>query len=98
MSEQAYKSAIDIIAKGDVDYKDIAIKLAKENPELFCKFVGSSLPLTDPYAFAHDLYYNKYRGNNNYFIAVIKAVREKFGHGLREAKDLVDEVRYKPRW
>lgn len=98
MNAQAYKTAIGIISSGDVDYKNIAIKLAQENPELFCKYIGAGLPESDPYAFAHNTFYDTFNGDKEFYIQTIKAVREKFGLGLKEAKDLVDEVRYNRRW
>lgn len=42
----AYSGAIDLLASDNIDYKRIAINLAKQNPVLFLKMAGH-IPLDD---------------------------------------------------
>lgn len=93
-----YKKAIDILTGDEeIDYKKIAIQLAKENPEKFCEYhnkcteTGTTFPTNigknerEQYVYACNLLK---AGNST--IECIKAIRGVYSIGLREAKDLVD--------
>ena len=82
---QFYAHAIDLLMENTVDYKNIAIKLAKTNPELFCQLCQSKN--------SNDWHYKVLTliqaGQK---IEAIKLCREKTNYGLKEAKDIIDAV------
>jgi ribosomal protein L7/L12 len=96
-----YKKAIDILT-GDVavDYKKIAIRLAKEDPACFCAYFADSqvseyrLPdgvkSEDQEAYVLAVRLLK---EGNAPIPCIKELSSNFSFRLKEAKDLVDLAR-----
>ena len=86
---QHYAKAIDILMGNSVDYKNIAIELAKQNPELFCQLVAKASPSKD-HAWHRDAISHL---RACHLVSAIKLCREKTGFGLKEAKDVMDAVR-----
>lgn len=89
---QNYIEVIDILVKnkiGNDTFSDIiTVQLAKEYPDVFLKIV-KGFCLTDEQKFAKSHYNN----DHNNYVYTIKACREKYNLGLKEAKDLVDSIR-----
>lgn len=104
MSANAYKAAIELLLNGNVDYRDIVIKLAKQQPSLFIALAAPpEAPKSEPYEWIagkailkseltsrHSDIINLLRGNQK--VSAIKALRELYGVGLKEAKDVIDNL------
>ena len=85
-----YAKAIDLLMGGKVDFKTLAIELAKQNPELFCTLAVPAVQTVTDDAWKPDAIRFIRQGN---LVSSIKLVREKTGFGLKEAKDVVDALR-----
>jgi ribosomal protein L7/L12 len=92
-----YAKAIDLLMGGKVDFKTLAIELAKQNPELFCTLAVPAVQAVTDDAWKPDAIRFIRQGN---LVSSIKLVREKTGFGLKEAKDVVDALRTRDgdRW
>lgn len=88
-----YRQAIDIIVANQLNYEDLGVALAKENPALFVKLVAQQKDVDVPGVeqWQRDVYSHIIGGN---MVNAIKLTREKTGFGLKEAKDVCDAVRY----
>lgn len=87
---QAYAKAIDLLTADNVDYKAVAIALAKQNPELFCSLAAGAGACAFPATGWHREVVEHIRSNHK--VSAIKLCREKTGFGLKEAKDIIDDV------
>ena len=92
-----YSKIIDLIASGEVDYKAIAIKLAKVSPSMFLRLHGAeeTKPVRKqllPQPAVRDIR-NKINSGN--LVSAIKALREsvvgdhRITIGLKEASDII---------
>lgn len=84
-----YKKVIDILTEVPcvVDYKAIAIGLAKQHPELFLKLHNNATPVSET---TRNIYRNI---ESDMYIEAIKKLREATGCGLKEAKDVIINIR-----
>ncbi len=82
----AYKLAIEITASA-FDARKIVIALAKEHPELLVRLYRAT---TVTETWQRDIVTAVYQGNP---VHAIKLTRENTGLGLKEAKDVVDNLR-----
>jgi hypothetical protein len=84
----AYKEVIDILmSPGEFDYKRIAINLAKEHPEIFLQMVQRSAP---PVPGWHQEIISLLKTERK--VDAIKLLRVETGFGLKEAKDVCDNL------
>jgi ribosomal protein L7/L12 len=83
-----YQQVIDILAAG-YDASKMATALAKKHPQLFIDLYKETC--SPPEKWKQDLIGMLYRGE---VVSAIKALREKLGYGLRDAKDIVDNLRH----
>ncbi len=85
-----YAEAIELLMNGNVDLRQIAINLAKNDPVLFIQMVrgpkGSRFG-----AWQTEVRDMIFRGNK--MVDAIKLTRARTGMGLKEAKDVVDALR-----
>lgn len=86
----AYSRAIDLLLSDQVDYKQVVVELAKKHPTIFVRLVDGSSPVTRP---------RWHRRVNSLIQSVrkidaIRLIREETGLGLREAKDIADNVQH----
>lgn len=98
---EAYGKAIDLLMAGKIDYKSVAINLAKRAPKVFVALSGHAAE-AQPEVTWHDVLVEAYNrivtaiepqlisGN---IVGAIKALRELTGWGLKESKDFVDRHR-----
>lgn len=82
---EAYKQAIEVLMNQDINFREMGIALAKNCPELFLELVNVPPYLT------------KYRPvkvnlEKREKIQAIKELRTVTGLGLKEAKDIVDNL------
>ena len=84
----AYQKAIDLLMTGTVDYKGIAIGLAKHSPDLFVTLAGKPIRSDKEILDATLIELRQGAGT----VAAIKHQREKTGMGLKESKDYVDAL------
>jgi ribosomal protein L7/L12 len=89
----AYQQAIDILVNNQLDYKAIAVKLAKTNPVVFVAIVDSLSQTVQNQPPVDKCIHNilKYALHMDR-PAAIREVRVKYGIGLREAKNIVDNL------
>jgi len=85
---QNYKEVIEIISKGDLDWKKICIELAKERPDIFIQYVSKPEKLKKEW---EDLVKEISRKNPGNKILCIKKCREYSGFDLANAKNWVEE-------
>ncbi len=94
----AFAKVIALIASGRVEYRDVCIALSQENPELFVKLVeqvqqltanGVSVQHQKAAPWVHDVCHEI----EHNFISAIKIYRAASGNGLKDAKDVIDNVR-----
>lgn len=85
INDKAYQQVIDILVADTIDYKNIAIQLAKFNPELFLRFHGKT---TVKDWMREVIQYMK----DGEKASAIKTLRANEGIGLREAKDICDNL------
>lgn len=90
---EAYSKAIDILMGGDVDYKAIAITLAKTCPEVFVEIASKRSAFCQP----DDLlehFNNEIRSmmHKNQKVDAIRYCRTQTGMGLKEAKDYCEDI------
>lgn len=81
-----YKQVIELLANGDLDWREISIQLAKEHPDLFVKYASIRVVpawMRDVIAFVRE---EKY-------VDSIKLLRTQTRYGLKEAKDVIDNLR-----
>jgi Ribosomal protein L7/L12 C-terminal domain len=84
-----YQHVIDILA-GGYDAVKIATALAKSHPQLFVDLYKSTC--APPEKWKQEIVSMNYRGEK---VPAIKSLREKTGLGLKEAKDIVDNLTVK---
>lgn len=103
MSTKAYKQAIETLMSRDVeiDYRSIVVKLAQHSPTLFNKLyaeIAAPVLVGDPKPGMSDdeerrviniLDSLRY---NNAKIDAIKLIRDTYGFGVKEAKDVADHL------
>lgn len=94
MSKEAYARVIDLIAAEAVDFRKVALGLAKEAPEAFLLLhdeSGQAAPkdLSDFSSFERELLHMMYLGKK---VDAIKATRAHLHYGLKEAKDYCDTL------
>ena len=77
-----HKKAIEILAREEIDYKEIAIQVAIHNPAIFLKYHKSKI--------VEPSYLKILR--SGMYIGAIKEYRSETGTGLKEAKDAIDEL------
>ena len=103
MSTKAYKQAIETLMSRDVeiDYRSIVVKLAQHSPTLFNKLyaeiaapvlVGDSKPgMSDDEERRVINILNSLRYNNAK-VDAIKLIRDTYGFGLKESKEVADHL------
>lgn len=80
-----YAKAIDLLMSDEVDFRQLAIDLAKVNPELFCQLAaGDDLKICEWHREVWNL------GTAGDDVGAIKVIRQHTGMGLKESKDLYD--------
>lgn len=103
MSTKAYKQAIETLMSRDVeiDYRSIVVKLAQHSPTLFNKLyaeIAAPVLVGDPKPGMSDdeerrviniLDSLRYR---NAKVDAIKLIRDTYGFGLKESKDVADHL------
>lgn len=91
---EAYAQVIDVLTCGDVDYKSVAIALAKACPEVFMEIVGGK----HTSSIQNSTEYSKFNAEilhlmqSNQKVSAVKKCREVTGMGLKEAKDYVEDI------
>lgn len=103
MSTKAYKQAIETLMSRDVeiDYRSIVVKLAQHSPTLFNKLyaeIAAPVLVGDPKPDMSDdeerriiNILNSLRYSNSKLNA-IKLIRDTYGFGPKEAKDIADHL------
>lgn len=81
-----YKKVIMLLTDGEVDYRTIALELAKEHPDLFVKYASAREVLEWEREVIALVRQEKY-------VESIRTLRNNAGYGLKEAKDIVDNLR-----
>ena len=103
MSTKAYKQAIETLMSRDVeiDYRSIVVKLAQHSPTLFNKLyaeIAAPVLVGDPKPGMSDdeerriiniLDSLRYR---NAEVDAIKLIRDTYGFGVKESKDIADHL------
>ena len=103
MSTKAYKQAIETLMSRDVeiDYRSIVVKLAQHSPTLFNKLyaeIAAPVLVGDPKPGMSDdeerriiniLDSLRYR---NAKVDAIKLIRDTYGFGVKESKDIADHL------
>lgn len=103
MSTKAYKQAIETLMSRDVeiDYRSIVVKLARRSPTLFNKLyaeIAAPVLVGDPKPGMSDdeerrviniLDSLRY---NNAKVDAIKLIRDTYGFGVKESKDIADHL------
>lgn len=103
MSTKAYKQAIETLMSRDVeiDYRSIVVKLAQHSPTLFNKLyaeIAAPVLVGDPKPGMSDD--EERRGidildslrYHNAKVDAIKLIRDTYGFGLKESKDITDHL------
>lgn len=83
---QAYRSAIDILMQGEVDFRQIAIELAKTDPDLFVRLAEQ--PRAEPWLKEIIGFVREQK-----YVESIRTLRTHTRFGLKEAKDVIDNLR-----
>lgn len=83
-------SMVDLLATKDYDADAMVLQLAKTDPKLFCALAKISRPV--PVVAWHALVLHNIATAQ--YVAAIKELRVATGWGLKEAKDVTDEVRW----
>lgn len=103
MSTKAYKQAIETLMSRDVeiDYRSLAVKLAQHSPTLFNKLyaeIAAPVLVGDPKPGMSDdeerrviNILNSVRYNNAK-VDAIKLIRDTYGFGLKESKEVADHL------
>ena len=94
MAIKDYQDAIDLLIAGNLNYEKIVVELVKKNPKLFLSIVT---PQREMFAIlAKDAWMGDVRNflSNGQKVEGIKLIRERLGHGLKEAKDIADYAIY----
>lgn len=86
--DQNYYDTIEILMNETVDYRKIAVELAKVNPLLFVQ-LHRSKPEGKVEPWMNDVLTHI---KDNHKVEAIKTLRNATGMGLKEAKDVVDNV------
>jgi hypothetical protein len=83
-----YQRAISIIANDEFDSRQLAIRLAQRDPAMFCELVGLNPK-------GRDEWISEYLSlvKTSQYVPAIKQLRSVHGYGLKEAKDITDNVR-----
>lgn len=104
MSTKAYKQAIETLMSRDVeiDYRSLAVKLAQHSPTLFNKLYAEIVaPVLDKdpkpgmsgvEELAVSINILDSLRYNNAKVDAIKLIRNTYGFGLKEAKDIADHL------
>jgi len=85
----AHAEAIEILMNGSPNFRDIGIALAKNCPELFVE-LHSKIQYVAPAWMTTVI--NFLKGNN--IVSAVKETRNATGFGLKESKDICDNVAY----
>lgn len=86
-NSDSYKQAIDILMAGDFNARNIAVELAKNYPTIFVKLANGVTSKVEQWMIdAHEF---MARGAK---VEAIKLIRTHTGLGLKEAKDISDNV------
>lgn len=85
----AYTKAIDLLMSGKLDFRSIAINLAKSNPELFVQIARDGIHSEEWHCDVIDLI----KQDKN--VEAIKLTRTHTGYGLKDSKDVIDVLRGK---
>jgi len=81
-----YKKCLEHFAKQSYSAESICLKLAKERPDLFCKYVDIADPIVQKII-------DMGRGSEHpNFIMAIKEHRALTNMGLKESKDAVEKI------
>lgn len=83
----AYAKAIDLLVDGGIDYKSIAVNLAKLNPELFVQLAEGKGIIESWCSKVIDFI------KEAKYVDAIKLIRTETDFGLKEAKDVADVTR-----
>ena len=81
----AYKRVIEMLMNQQVDHYTLMVKLAQNYPEIF-------LELTCNAVVWHQTVINLLKTEQN--VEAIKIVRKETGYGLKESKDVCDNLRW----
>ena len=103
MSTKAYKQAIETLMSRDVeiDYRSIVVKLAQHSPTLFNKLyaeIAAPVLVGDPKPGMSDdeerrgIYILNTLRYRNAKVDAIKLIRDTYGIGLKESKEVVDHL------
>lgn len=84
----SYHEVIDTLIKGNIDYKQIVIDLAKENPELFLKLTKTHRLMS--LDFSQNLKMTVQFARSGATVDAIKCLRIETGLGLKESKDIIE--------
>jgi hypothetical protein len=87
---QAYAAAIDLIVQPNIDFKQIVLHLAKTNPVILMRTIESMNGTFTAEPWMREVL--RFLAHEN-VVGAIKEVRTRTGYGLKEAKDVVDNVR-----
>lgn len=82
----SYIEAIELLVNSDVDYKKVCVSLAKQYPDIFVNLAKPAPVMPWAMTVVEHL-------ENNRYVNAIKQVRESNSLGLKEAKDIVDNLR-----
>lgn len=86
-TKQSYQQAIDLLMGDTVNFRQLGINLAKEHPALFIKMVQQDAGPAERWCTeAVGLLRSGHKVN------AIKEIRQATGLGLKEAKDVADNV------
>lgn len=88
----AYAKAIDLLVDGGVDYKSIAVNLAKLNPELFVQ-LAQGKGIIESWCSKVIDFIKEAKYVDAKYVDAIKLIRTETGFGLKEAKDVADVLR-----
>lgn len=85
----SYKQVIDILTTADVDYKAIALELAKDNPGMFLRYHNKKRFVPQWIKEVIDFLKNEKK------VEAIRTLRAETKIGLKEAKDICDHLQNK---
>ena len=86
--DQAYAAAIDMLMNGNLDFRKVAIELAKRDPGLFATIAAGDKPKFNFDGWALSIRELLFVFNKK--VEAIKMIRCEASLGLKEAKDVAD--------
>lgn len=99
MDNKYYKKAIEVLMSKPISHENIVMMLARDYPSIFLDITGYGFAPDEP-PLPLDMYISNNEEEelrrivnyvlNNDVITSIKAIREQYGFGLKEAKDVID--------